>query len=599
MAPPVALTPPNASATRAALNTIFQDISQSAKESVKNRIKEWQTPAKLNELCKKTKLLRQVKTIWQIEKEIDLFEFYCPAHIIENSGKRIQVNHIQDFPYSGNVVVQGTVGQGKSIFFRYLASQELLLSRSIPAFVELRKISKKEKLLQHIFRSYELYGLNIDEELFEFLEQNHKTTIFLDAFDEVENSIRSRLIKEIENLAIKYENLRIFISSRPDSGISASTYFRVVQLSPLQGVEYEAVITRYCPLEQMASEMIGGIRKNLSVRSLLTTPLMVALLVFRYKVDQSLPENVASFYSNLFELLLLRHDKTKPGFIRQRESGLGDTALQSIFESLCYLTRRDNKGHYSFKGLVALTNDAAQAVQKVCDSEKVLNDFISITCLLLREGSECKFIHKSVQEYYAAVFISSIPEFQSIKFYKAMQKNWRTWQQELGFLTLIDTYRFNKFFWIDQLKTALKIKNSESFTHNLDQLYKKLPEIFENAKVTYKVTGPKGTNLTAHTGHQGDENYARHIVAEFFPKAPYFDEEVAEAYRRGVFNHKLDRSTPEATPELITLSFVELANACERINGVLLKEIKAMREALQKAAKLVSDTESNDRLFDL
>jgi hypothetical protein len=341
---------PTAAEAKSALGDILKSISGPAKEQIKKKIKEWQTKGKINELYKKTKLLRHVKTIWQIEKEIDLYEFYYPSQIIYNR-KSVQVSDIDDFPYKGNIVVEGIVGQGKSIFFRFLASQELILARSIPVFIELRKITDKSPLMTQILRAYDALGLDVDEELFHFLAENKFTTIFLDAFDEVPESIKAHLIDELETIAAKHESLRIYISSRSDSGISSSNFFRIVQLAPLAVDKLDGIITRFCSGQQgnMASDIIKGINDNRSVRGLLTTPLMVALLVFRYRADQSIPEHIAAFYSNLFELLLNRHDKTKPGFKRPRESGLGDTSLQDIFQALCFLSRKEDKGGFSFR----------------------------------------------------------------------------------------------------------------------------------------------------------------------------------------------------------------------------------------------------------
>jgi hypothetical protein len=87
------------------------------------------------------------------------------------------------------------------------------------------------------------------------------------------------------------------------------------------------------------------------------------------------------------------------------------------------------------------------------DPDKYLEDIIKVTCLLLREGEDYRFIHKSVQEYYTSAFIKHRPEPIAKKFcdallQKVLPGNWR---QELHFLSEIDRYRFNKYYYLPHL----------------------------------------------------------------------------------------------------------------------------------------------------
>jgi hypothetical protein len=82
------------------------------------------------------------------------------------------------------------------------------------------------------------------------------------------------------------------------------------------------------------------------------------------------------------------------------------------------------------------------------DTDAYIKDITSITCLILEESNQYRFIHRTVQEYYSASFIRTRPEPIAIKFYQACHhpsKAFR-WDQELSFLSDIDKYRHNKYF---------------------------------------------------------------------------------------------------------------------------------------------------------
>lgn len=464
-----------ATAGKKALENVTDDIYELGKDQFSKTLKHWKTKGNISTLYKKITNIRRVKTIWQVEKEVDLMNFYYPSKI-KVSEKRKTIDDISNFDYEGNILIEGTIGQGKSIFFRYLTSQEMFKGNAIPVFVELRRVKTTETLVEHLLEEIRSLGLEIDEETFLFLAKHGKVILFLDAFDEVREGKRIQLITEIERLSKRYEQLRILISSRPNSGIEASPFFRVFYLSPLQGNEYEEVITKMAHDDKTAFNIIRGIKSGKArIRQLLTTPLMVALLMLRYRVEQSIPENAMAFYGDLFNILLLRHDKTKAGYVRARKSRVGDVALLQIFNGICFLTRKADHGAFMLNELQDYTKKAISIAGQKCSPDKVITDIIEITCLIVEEGGECKFIHKSVQEYHAACFIKEQPDELANKFYKAMADKWHYWDQELEFLSEIDKYRFLKYFAIPDMVHVLRFKDYES----IDEWKNNVKDVFE------------------------------------------------------------------------------------------------------------------------
>jgi hypothetical protein len=298
----------------------------------------------------------------------------------------------------------------------------------------------------------------MDEDLFRLFSNEGKILLFLDGFDEVKEELRESLITEIEDLIRRHSALRIIITSRPNSGISNSTFLRVFQLCPLADKDYEQVIKRMGQDEKTSEIIINGIRNDAAQLSkLLTTPLMVALLMVRYRNDQSLPQNDVAFYDSLFTLLLQRHDRAKAGYIRTKKCGEGDSALQNFFNALCFVTRKSDESSFSKSSLRKYSEESLKLMHINCDPNKILADIIEITCLIITDGDEYRFIHKNVQEYHSALFIKEQPDESAQQFYKAMSSHWKKWQQELHFLELIDLHRFFKYFHIPQLQNTLTL----------------------------------------------------------------------------------------------------------------------------------------------
>lgn len=122
--------------------------------------------------------------------------------------------------------------------------QELYRGEVIPLFIELRRLKPETELLENLLEHMELLGFGANLGLFEFIAQSGKLLVCLDGFDEVKDSLREGLIQQIEMLCIRFDQLAVLITSRPDNGINNSPLFRVVRLAPLGDGEIRGVINR-------------------------------------------------------------------------------------------------------------------------------------------------------------------------------------------------------------------------------------------------------------------------------------------------------------------------------------------------------------------
>ncbi len=439
-------------AAKKLVESVITDLYGLAKTEAGFQLKKWRAARHTDTVSKRVRELRLVKTIWQIEKEIDLTDFYFPSKV--HVGKsRVSVHQLADLGYEGNIILEGTVGQGKSILIRYLAATDFCLNRRIPIFIELRRLRQGQSLEDIALQELKALGFEMTAEVFDFFAKKGRLLLLLDAFDEAKDELRQDLVANIERLIRQYESLTVVVTSRPDSGVSASPFLRVFRMSQLEGNEYEEVIRKMAHDPKTSDAIISGIRKDSSqVAALLRTPLMVALLMVRYRIDQSLPQNSAAFYESLFPLLLQRHDKSKGGYVRPRNSGCSDSMLQDFFNAICFVSRKADETSFTQAQLKIHAREALSIVGEKSDVDKLLDDVIEITCLIIRDGEEARFIHKSVQEYHAALFIKGQPDMSAMRFYEAMAKSWRSWDQELRFLRQIDRFRFFKHFGIPALQ---------------------------------------------------------------------------------------------------------------------------------------------------
>jgi hypothetical protein len=455
-------------AGKALFKKVVLDVYQFLSTHTNRKIKQWNTERQIENLYQQIGQVRKVKTIWQVDKAVDLIDFYCDSHVILDKNRCI-VSKLSDFKTKDNILIQGIAGQGKSILLRYLCSMELTRGEYIPIFLELRRVSQSETLKDRIFTAFESLRLTIDDEIFDALAATGKIVLLLDAFDEVPDDLKSRVLTEIEDLIATKPNIRVIVTSRPHQDIRFSNYFNVVLLDNLHGNEYKNVIKKLAFGQTWSDTLIEHIENQAKhIVDLLCTPLMVTLLVLSYKSYKQLPAKLSDFYDSLFQTLLQRHDGTKPGFTRIRSCAFDDGQYRQVFEALCILAKKTRQQSFSNESIYSLSQQAIQQCTLKASPSSFVDDIVKITCLLLRDGEEHRFIHKTVQEYYTASYIRKKPEAWAVDFYRRIQKgdSSQLWQQEIEFLSEIDSYRYNKYYLLPMIYDLLGIQENDLTVHN-------------------------------------------------------------------------------------------------------------------------------------
>lgn len=428
-----------------ALATLLQDplnrLTTWTFGKVLTSVRNQQIEHSLSKLSERLTEVVKVKTIYKGDSSIDLHEFYVPTRV-RNVSRRI--NSITDIDIE-NIVLEGTVGQGKSIFMRYLTYKEAKKGDRIPIFFELRKLEENQSLEEAISATISEWIPLFSKDKFSKLAESGDLVLFLDGFDEVRSDDLKALLNEIESWHKRYPKMQLIISSRPQSDIQKMNIFSVRELAPYTYPEQEALIDKLVTEIDTRSSLKNSIRESASeIKELLTTPLMVTLYVMIYRALSDPPKTQSEFYENIFSILSTRHDKTKPGYKREFNSQLGETSLQAIFEEVCFISVKQTKLVFSYPELKGIIQSCLTKQNIEADASEVLLDFSKVICLLPKDGLNYTFMHRSIQEYFYASFLLSRPESLRKKFYKKYLTDYSLYQKTQGIIRFLeDTDKYN------------------------------------------------------------------------------------------------------------------------------------------------------------
>jgi hypothetical protein len=458
------MSDPLITAASGIIGRLTGDLVKSAWSAIATEVEVFYTPSKIRSLSRKLAALEMVKTIKNPDRPCKISSFYVAPRFSESDRSAYSVSTISDFGEAEHPLVEGIAGQGKSIFMRQLCIEEIKRGKRLPILIELRKITSQRSLRDFGIEYLNMIGFNRSDEIWNYLLDTGFGVLLLDGYDEVAEECRMQLIHEISTLAMGNDQLRIVISSRPESSIKGVSCLKTVKMCRLGHSDRNDIIAKI-GTKGTAKKLIDNMKHNKNLSEIVDTPLFTTLLCIVYGAECHLPETVHEFYDLVFQTLLYRHDDQKQGYVRPRKSGLGNYQFGVVFESFCFRSALKKQLRFLQEETTEIISyslrlegiDAAIA-------DKYFNDIVKITCLLVKDGSEYQFLHKSIQEYFAARFVKRLPEEKAKEFYQKVFDSPHTLSvldETIHYLYEIDSYRAAKYFALPSLtKTLLSSKGS-------------------------------------------------------------------------------------------------------------------------------------------
>lgn len=383
----------------------------------------------INYLTKHVAMVTRIRTIHSNECDVFLDDIYYPLHIESSSTpiERSKILCIDDDFITFNddfVNIIGIAGQGKSTILRKIFKGLIKNDDRLPFFLELRKIDS-DGVLNGLMNVFNSIGMNVNESsTIEILREN-KLILLLDAFDEISSEKRRKILNEILEVHVRF-GTKIITTSRPETDICHTPNIKNYKVRNLSKKDIIGIIRK---LKESNSAIIkedtdGLIKKIESEEKLvrvMVSPILVTLLYISYPYMDLIPNNTIEFYQNLFNTLYIRHDKIK-NYSREKKSSLSNKEAYDVFCAFSFISLQKNQLTMTSGEMldnVGLSLKSTKLERKdPSESERLCEDFIDVTCLLLKDGyMKYSFLHKSICEFHAADFIKNTPIEIKKKFY--------------------------------------------------------------------------------------------------------------------------------------------------------------------------------------
>lgn len=280
-----------------------------------------------------------------------------------------------------------------------------------PVLFELRNLNDSTLSLDDAIVSFVINnGFPLGESYARKALNKGQLVLLLDGFDEVNFARRKKLVSEIKRLATSSE-CQIVVSSRPDLTLEGWDLFSRVTMAPLELDEACELVEKikFDDDDEVKKRFISSLKSGLfeTHEYFLSNPLLLSIMLLTYGDAADIPKRFSSFYERAYIALFEKHDAYK-GYRRERETDLDISEFSSLFSA--FSTVSYDKGSFRFSPSEAA--EFVKVAKKLCSSREVseegfINDAKQAVCLLVDDGLELAYVHRSFQEYFAAKYIQS------------------------------------------------------------------------------------------------------------------------------------------------------------------------------------------------
>ena len=356
----------------------------------------------------------KMRTLHHADFDVLLDDIYYPLTVETASHRdKVIIKDGEVIPFDGIVNIIGIAGQGKSTILRKLFCEEIKESNRMPFFIELRRVDDSD-LISYLGGILKSCNVTSTDEGLKILLQSKKIVLMLDGFDEVKYEQRVKMLNSIRSLYNQF-NVAIIVTTRPNTEICHESLVKNLYIKNLDITDKIGILNTLSHGDRVTSDdlsfkvLANLLCDNKELEGTVCNPILVTLLYYCYPYMNDIPSNIVQFYRSLFDTLYARHDKIKT-YIREKKSVITGENAKLCFSAICFHSLMDE--NFELYGEV-LHRYAEDAIETEGYSKEhatdFLTDIIDITCLIQPEGNNrFVFLHKSVQEFYAAFAVANL-----------------------------------------------------------------------------------------------------------------------------------------------------------------------------------------------
>ena len=401
---------------------VWNTLTKEVKQIVSNRILEYQ--------IEEYERNYYTKTIINRTEPIKLLDFYQPL-FIRRFGRNYSDEKIETvdcktlFKENNFVTLIGTAGSGKSTILKFLLVNSIETKFKVPIKIELRYLNLYQgNLINYISNEiFKQSQLAFDEKIIDRLLKSGNFLIFLDGYDELSSTVKDSITKDINELTRLYNKNTFVITSRPYTNIELLAKFKNYEVCELDKEEIELFVRKQIPSseKEIVEKIIEAINtSNENYTSYLRNPLLLSMFILTYQTYSNVPPKRSAFYRQVFDSLFYLHDSvSKLSWSREKKSGLSKEQFEYVLQLFSFISFFKEVFVFEEDFLNKTFNQIKEKKKSLTFENLLLIEDLQVAiCILNKEGLDYVFPHRSLQEYFASLYIVNLDDKNKIEVYK-------------------------------------------------------------------------------------------------------------------------------------------------------------------------------------
>lgn len=429
------------------------------------------------------------KTFLHRNDKIEFYKLFFPIDLTHNSDK-ISTHSLEEiFLKSNCIAIIGNAGSGKSMLLKHFFLSAINNGYRIPILLELRKLSEKKLSIKEYIINFLLNNeIAPNAKILTRLLKNGDFIFLFDGFDEIYSDKKQMLINDIESFIDLFNKNRFIITSRPGANVDMLPRFVNTNVSNLTNHEIKKFIQQQVKFwdkeEDFSEKIISTIfsKENSEYREFVKNPLLLSMYILSFESNPEIPKKKHAFYSNVFQTLCIRHDSiSKHGWVHEKKSGLSYDEIEDLLKVFSYLSFFKGKFEFEDTYLKEIFKTIKEKnSQYKFDILNLIEDLEVALSIFIRDGLDYKFPHRSLQEYFAAIFIKEKSDDLKKNIYQNQLPNIsrslfdnanNLWQ----LCDEIDPKSFREYFILPNLKSII---NDSNQIDDMKELMNKLELVY-------------------------------------------------------------------------------------------------------------------------
>lgn len=452
--------------------TEFSKQSSNVLKDIKGEAQHFFDNGLANYLEKQRVKFINTKTLLHRTTPVPFYDIYLPTRLSCKS-KKIETNSINRvFWESQFITIIGDAGSGKSTLVKHLFLNSITEQFCIPILIELRYLNDfKDSIEDYIREKIFENRLSPTEKILKRLLDNGKFVFFLDGYDEIKSDSKELIVEKLNTFIDKYRLNRFLLTSRPYSNIELLPLFHNYKIEKLNDAEIKKFILLQKIENELAEKIIKSVTENKIdyLKSYLTNPLLLSLYILTFSTNSSIPNKKYIFYRRVLDVLFKEHDSiTKIGYERELLTKLSQEEFEEILKIFSFISYFESEYDFTKDYLYDLLNKIKKKrTSFTFDNNNLIEDLKSAIALWTEDSGVYSFAHRSMQEYFAALYTKGINDNKKEAYTKILDKLFekRRSGETSNFLSLcdeMDTYNYRKYMLLPTLKHIRSKINTES-----------------------------------------------------------------------------------------------------------------------------------------